>query len=46
MRLHPAGRLDDGAMSTTVQSDVYDLPQEYKDFRDTIRAFEGDDVVL
>jgi alkylation response protein AidB-like acyl-CoA dehydrogenase len=31
-------------MSTTVQSDVYDLPQEYKDFRDTIRQIVDERV--
>jgi alkylation response protein AidB-like acyl-CoA dehydrogenase len=31
-------------MSTTVPSDVYDLPQEYKDFRDTIRQIVDERV--
>jgi alkylation response protein AidB-like acyl-CoA dehydrogenase len=31
-------------MSTTVESDVYDLPQEYKDFRDTIRQIVDERV--
>jgi alkylation response protein AidB-like acyl-CoA dehydrogenase len=31
-------------MSTTVQSDLYDLPQEHKDFRDTIRQIVDERV--
>jgi alkylation response protein AidB-like acyl-CoA dehydrogenase len=31
-------------MSTTVPSDVYDLPQEHKDFRDTIRQIVDERV--
>jgi alkylation response protein AidB-like acyl-CoA dehydrogenase len=31
-------------MSTTAQTDVYDLPQEYKDFRDTIRQIVDEKV--
>ena len=31
-------------MSTTALTDIYDLPQEYKDFRDTIRQIVDEKV--
>ena len=42
-RLHPSGRLYDGAMSATL-TDIYDLPQEHKDFRATIRQIVDEKV--
>jgi alkylation response protein AidB-like acyl-CoA dehydrogenase len=42
-RLHQCRRLYDGAMSATL-TDIYDLPQEYKDFRATIRQIVDEKV--
>ena len=42
-RLHPRRRLYDGAMSATL-TDIYDLPQEHKDFRATIRQIVDEKV--
>src|SRR4051795_8039425 len=39
----PTGAQYHGAMATTV-TDVYDLPQEHKDFRDTIRQIVAEQV--
>ena len=42
-RLHPSRRLYDGGMSATL-TDIYDLPQEHKDFRATIRQIVDEKV--
>jgi alkylation response protein AidB-like acyl-CoA dehydrogenase len=43
MPVHPSGRFYDGWMSATL-TDVYDLPDEHKEFRDTIRQIVDDKV--
>jgi alkylation response protein AidB-like acyl-CoA dehydrogenase len=42
-RVHAHGPLYDAVMSATL-TDVYDLPQEHKDFRDTIRQIVDEKV--
>jgi len=43
MPVHPSGRFYDGWMSATL-ADVYELPDEHKEFRDTIRQIVEDKV--